>query len=221
MWQKADPRGLRVWVTKNWPVEWYAVNQKQSSSMFVEDIVIRETVESFYTRCAIAKVVIRKSITQGEVLLFTAKAASILWKDNEKLKKFEALLKKKTGKVFSLVVKEVRVPELSAKIMAEFAASQLETRVPYRRVAKGVLQKVMEKGAVWVKIQVWWRLGGVDLSRSESFTEWRIPLQTLRADIDYHYTTAYTKYWILWLKVWICNGESIGASKKKNAMDKI
>lgn len=221
MWQKADPRGLRVWVTQKRPVERYATNKSQSSSMFVEDVKIRELVESFYTRCAIAKVVIRKSIWEWEVLIFTAKPATILWKDNEKLNSFEDLLKKKTGKSFTVIVKEIRVPELSAKIMAEFAASQLETRVPYRRVAKGVLQKVMEKWAVWVKIQVWWRLGWVDLSRSEAFTEWRIPLQTLRADIDYHYTTAYTKYWILGIKVWVCTWEIVWVSKEKNAMDKI
>lgn len=221
MWQKADPRGLRVWVTQKRPVERYASNKSQSASMFVEDVKIRELVESFYKRSAISKVVIRKSIGEWEILIFTAKPAAILGKDNVKLQEFELLIKKKTGKSFTVVVKEVRVPELSAKIMAEFACSQLETRVPYRRVAKWVLQKVMEKWAVGVKIQVWWRLWWVDLSRSEAFTEWRIPLQTLRADIDYHYTTAYTKYWILWVKVRICTWETVRATKKTNAMDKI
>jgi small subunit ribosomal protein S3 len=102
-----------------------------------------------------------------------------------------------------VVLKDVRLPELSAKVMGEYAASQLEARMPFRRVAKTILQKVMEKGAAGVKVQVSGRLGGVDLSRSEKFSQGRVSLQTLRSDIDYHVTTALTKYGILGIKIWI------------------
>jgi len=222
MWQKADPRGLRVWHTQKWPAEWFTTTQKDASTFFVEDVKVREFIEKFYHRVWIAKVVIRKTAKDWEILLFTAKPAAIIGRDGAKLAEFEAKVKKLTGKTFKVTVKEVKSPEMSAKIMAEFACMQLEGRISYRRVAKGVLQKVMEKGAIGVKIKVGWRLGWVDLSRSEAFTEGRIPLQTLRADIDYHYTTALTKYGILWVKVWICKSENTQiVTKKTSAMDRI
>ena len=115
---------------------------------------IRELVESFYFRAGISKTVIRKTDKEGELMLFTAKPAAIIGKDGKKLEEFEATLMKLTKRPFKVTVKDVKKPELSAKIMAEFAAIQLENRMPYRRVAKTVLQKVMEKGAIGVKIQV-------------------------------------------------------------------
>lgn len=221
MWQKIDPRGHRVWVMKSRPCERFSSSKNQSAQFFVEDIKIRELIESFYFRAAIAKVVIRKSDEDGEILIFTAKPAAILGIDNAMLHKFEGKLSKVTSKKLKIIVKEVKKPELSAKIMAEFACMQLENRMSYRRVAKSVLQKVMEKWAIWVKVQIAWRLWWAEMSRNEKFTEGRIPLQTLRADIDYHYTTAHTKYWVLWVKVWICVSENIRVTKKVNAMDKI
>ncbi len=219
MWSKIDPRGHRVGVMKNRPCEWFSDNTNQSATFFVEDIKIRELIEDFYYRTAIAKVVIRKTESEGEVMIFTAKPASVLGKDGEKLKKFEAKLNKLTLRPYKASIKEVKVPELSAKIMAEFAAIQMENRMSYRRVAKSVLQKTMEKGAIGVKVQIAGRLNGADMSRNEKFTEGRIPLQTLRADIDYHYTTAKTKYGILWVKVWICVAENILAEKKTKKAD--
>ncbi len=221
MWQKVDPRGFRVGITQKRPCEWFVTSQQAWANFFVEDIKIRELIEKFYFRSAIAKVVIRKTKVDGEILLFTAKPASIIGKDWVKLAEFEKKIAKLTWKQFKVTVKEVKVPELSAKIMAEFACLQLEGRISYRRVAKGVLQKVMEKGAIGVKFQIGWRLGWADMSRSEFFSEGRIPLQTLRADVDYHYTTAQTKYWILGIKVWICKSENAQITKQKAAMDKI
>jgi len=221
MGQKVDPRGHRMGTFKKRPSEWFVTTQQQGADFFVEDIKIRELVEKFYFRIGISKVVIRKTEKEGEVLLFTAKPASILGKDGETLAKFEKKLHAITGRTFKVTVKDIKVPELSAKIMSEFMAVQLESRMPYRRVAKSVLQKIMEKGAIGVKVQVGGRLGGADISRSEKFSDGRIPLQTMRADIDYHYTTALTKYGILGIKVWICNGENTQISKKQVALDKV
>jgi len=165
------------------------------------------------------------------VIVFTAKPALILGKDGAKLETFAKLLQKKFGREFKVALKDVRLPELSAKIMGEFAASQIEARMPFRRVAKSLLQKVMEKGATGIKVQMSGRLGGVDLSRSEKFSEGRVSLQTLRADIDYHYTTALTKYGIIGIKVWISKGDTLVKTKttpaesqevkKQQAMQKI
>ena len=221
MWQKTDPREFRVWATKKWSSEWFVKDQSQRAKFFVEDIRIRELVESFYFRAGISKTVIRKTEKEGELMLFTAKPAVLIGKDGKKLEQFEKKLHKLTGRTFKVTVKDVKKPELSAKIMAEFAAIQLENRMPYRRVAKSVLQKVMEKWAIGVKIQIWWRLWGVDLSRSEKFSDGRIPLQTIRADVDYHYTTALTKYGILGIKVWICVNENMSITKKKVSLDRV
>jgi len=216
-----DPRGFRVWVTQNRPAEWFATSINQWAKFFLEDIAVRDLIESFYYRSAISKVFIRKTDSEWEVIVYTAKPAAILWKDWATLAKFEKLLLKKCWKPLKVTVKDLKVPELSAKIMAEFACQQLENRMSYRRVAKSVLQKVMEKWAIWVKVQVAWRLWGADMSRNEKFSEWRIPLQTLRADIDYHYTTAKTKYGVLWVKVRICKSENLYAKKSNSAIDKI
>lgn len=221
MGAKADPRGLRVGIMQKWPSEWYVSSQAQAAAYFVEDMRVRALVEKVYPRSGVSKVIVRKSDTVGELLIFTAKPAAIIWKDGAELTKFEARLKKLTWATYKVTVKEVKVPELSAKIMAEFAAIQLESRTPHRRVAKGIMQKVMEKGALGVKIKIGGRLWGTDISRSEHFSEGRIPLQTLRSDVDYHHTTALTKYGILGVKVWICKSENVVVSKKQNALDKI
>jgi len=213
MGQKVDPRGFRAGITKSWSSEWFARTRSQGAQFFVEDIQIRILVDKTFTRSGIAKIVIRKTDKEGEIIIFTAKPAVILGKDGAKLDAFSKLLKKRFGREFKVALKDVRLPELSAKIMGEFAASQLEARMPFRRVAKSLLQKVMEKGATGIKVQVSGRLGGVDLSRSEKFSEGRVSLQTLRADIDYHYTTALTKYGIIGIKVWISKGDLLVKSK--------
>ena len=215
MWQKAHPIGLRVGIIKSWPTEWFAKSKTQSAQFFVEDIKIRSFIEKFYYRSGIAKVIIRKTDKEWEVIFFTSKVGVIMGKDWVKLKSFEEKLLQKFGKEFKVTVKAVKKPELSAQIMAEYAAMQIEWRMPFRRVCKQIVEKVMEKGAIGVKIQVGWRLGWVDIARVEKFSDWRVPLQTLRADIDYHYTQAITKYWVIWVKVWIAKWDVY--AKKKSA----
>lgn len=221
MGAKADPRGQRVGIMQKWASEWYVTSQAQWASYFVEDMRVRALIEKTYPRSGISKIILRKNDASGEVLVFTAKPAVIIWNNGAELAKLEAKLLKLTWSVYKVTIKEVKVPELSAKIMSEFAAIQLEWRTPHRRVAKGIMQKVMEKWALWVKIKIGGRLWGTDISRSEHFSEGRIPLQTLRSDVDYHHTTALTKYGILGVKVWICKSENVVVSKKQNALDKI
>jgi small subunit ribosomal protein S3 len=142
-------------------------------------------------------------------------------KQGEKLKDFEKALEKKIKKTFSVMIKEVRIPEHSAKIMAEFIAQQLEGRMPYRKVAKGVIQKVMLKGAAGIKVQIAGRLNGTDIARREKFIEGRVSLQTFRSDIDYHYLQANTKYGVLGVKVWIEKGVLYNrAPAKKTSKEK-
>ena len=203
MWQKVHPIGMRVWIMKSRPCEWFAKDPWQESSFLVEDIKLRTFVDDAYKHAGVSKVVIRKTATEGEIIIFSSKVGSIMGKNGEKLKKFEDKVQKKFDKPFKVTVKEVRNPELSAKVMAEYVAHQLENRMPYRRVAKSAMQKIMEKGAIGVKIQVGWRLWWADIARTEKFIEWRVSLQTFRSDIDYHYLQSNTKYGVLGVKVWI------------------
>ena len=214
MWQKVNPVGMRVGIMKSRPSEWFAKTRKMNADFFVEDIQIRDFVEKQLARSGVAKIVIRKTLKEGEIIVFASKVGVLMGKNGERIKKLESDLCKRFVKPFKINVKEVRVPELSAKIMAEYVASQLEARMPYRKVVKNVLAKVMEKGANGIKIQIGGRLWGADIARSEKFIDGRVSLQTFRSDIDYHYLQAMTKYGVLWIKVWIEKGV-IPSSKKK------
>lgn len=203
MASKANPIGMRVGITKSRPCEWFAKTKRIGSDFFVEDIKIRNFVDEFFPRSGISKVVIRKTAKEWELIIFSAKVGVMMGKQGAKIKEFEDALKKKFKKDIKVVIKEVKVPELSAKIMGEFIASQLEARMPFRKVIKNVLQKVMEKWASGIKVQVGGRLGWVDISRTEKLIEGRVSLQTFRSDIDYYYLQARTKYGMLGVKVWI------------------
>ena len=206
MASKSNPIGMRVWIMKSRPAEWFAKYKRTGADFFVEDIKMRKFVDDTFGRVGISKVVIRKTAKEWEIIVFSSKVGVLMGKNWEKIKQFEDALKKKFNKDMKIIIKEVKIPELSAKIMAEFIASQLEARMPFRKVAKNVLQKVMEKWASGIKIQVGWRLGWVDISRTEKFIEGRVSLQTFRSDIDYYYLQARTKYGMLGVKVWIEKG---------------
>ncbi len=206
MASKAQPIGMRVGIMKSRPAEWFAKQQRTGADFFVEDIKMRKFVDETFPRAGISKVVIRKTAKEWEIIIFSSKVGVLMGKQWAKIKEFEEALKKKFGKDMKVIIKEVKVPELSAKIMAEFIASQLEARMPFRKVAKNVLQKVMEKWASGIKIQVGGRLGWTDIARTEKFIQGRVSLQTFRSDIDYYYLQARTKYGMLGVKVWIEKG---------------
>ncbi len=221
MWQKAHPIGLRVGVIKSRASERHAKDKKQNASFLVEDIKLREFIDKFYPRSSISKVVIRKTAKEGEVVIFASKVGLIMGKDGGKIKEFEDIISKKFNKSFKVSIKAVKIPELSAKIMAEHIATQLEARMPFRKVAKQVLAQVMEKGAIGVKVKIGGRLWGVDIARRETFNQWRVPLQTLRADIDYCYTVAATKYGAHWIKVWIAKWEVFTKKSKQSSIKEL
>lgn len=185
---------MRVGIMKSRPAEWFAKTRRISADFFVEDIKVRDYLDKKLARSGVAKVVIRKTLKEGEIIIFASKVGVIMGKNGEKIKALEEDLTKKFGKPFKITIKEVRVPELSAKIMAEYISSQLESRMPYRKVVKNVLSRVMEKGASGIKIQIGGRLGGTDIARSEKFIDGRVSLQTSRSDIDYYYMQAMTKF---------------------------
>ncbi|MFZ2150942.1 MAG: 30S ribosomal protein S3 [Candidatus Absconditicoccaceae bacterium] len=214
MGQKVNPIGMRVGIMKSWPAEWFAKTKMAGADFFVEDIKLRNFIDKTFPRVGISKVVIRKTAREGEIIIFASKVGVIMGKQGEKIKKAEESLKKLFGKEFKINIKEVRLPELSARIMAEFISTQLEARMPYRKVAKNTLAKILEKGAMGAKIQIGGRLNGSDIARTEKFIDGRVSLQTFRSDIDYHYMQAMTKYGVLGVKVWIEKGTLYGNKKK-------
>lgn len=220
MWQKVDPRGFRTGIVRWWVSEYFAPTKKLSAEYMVQDLKVRNYIDKFYKYCGISKVVFRKGNNweeiKNDILIFTAKPGLVLWKEWTKLAQFKKSLKKQFQEYFEVVVKEIWKPELYAKVMAEHISAQLEKRMPYRRAIKTVIEKVMSKWAKWIKVTIWGRLNGAEMARSETFKEWRIPLQTLRADVDYHYIPSLTKYGILGIKVWIYKWDiEDNASKKK------
>ncbi len=215
MGQKVNPMWMRVWIMKSWPAEWFPKTKRGGSDFFVEDIKIRKFIDDTFPRSGISKVVIRKTATEGEIMLFATKVGVLMGKNGERIKEAEQKMKEKFWKDFKINVKEVRIPELSARVMAEFIATQIENRMPYRKVIKNVVSKIMAKGAEWVKIQIGGRLNGTDIARSEHFIEGRVSLQTFRSDIDYYYLQAMTKYGVLGIKVWIQKGVQYSSVKKK------
>ncbi|MDR0608465.1 MAG: 30S ribosomal protein S3 [Candidatus Peribacteria bacterium] len=214
MGQKVNPVGMRVGIMKSRPSEWFAKTKRQGADFFIEDIQVRTFIDKAFARAGISKVVIRKTAKEGEIILFATKVGVIMGKNGEKIKEVEKKLKEKFHKEFKINVKEVRSPELSARVMAEFIATQIENRMPYRKVIKNTVAKIMEKGADGVKVQIGGRLNGTDIARTEHFIEGRVSLQTFRSDIDYHYLQAMTKYGVLGIKVWIQKGMQYSSVKK-------
>ncbi|GHV26400.1 MAG: 30S ribosomal protein S3 [Candidatus Peribacteria bacterium] len=214
MGQKVNPVGMRVGIMKSRPSEWFAKSQRQGADFFIEDIQMRNFIDKSFPRAGISKVILRKTAKEGEVILFATKVGVIMGKNGDKIKEVEKKLKEKFHKDFKINVKEVRTPELSARVMAEFIATQIENRMPYRKVIKNTVSKIMEKGADGVKVQIGGRLNGADIARTEHFIDGRVSLQTFRSDIDYHYLQAMTKYGVLGIKVWIQKGTQYSSVKK-------
>ena len=224
MWQKVDPRGFRTGIVRWWTSEYFAPTKKLSAEYMVQDLKVRNYIDKFYKYAGISKVVFRKGNnweeTKNDILIFTAKPGLILWKEWKRLEQFKKSLTKQFKEDFEVMVKEIWKPELSARVMADHISSQIEKRMHYRRVIKSVVEKVMAKWAEWIKVNIAGRLNGAEMARSETFKEWRIPLQTLRADVDYYYVPSLTKYGILGIKVWIYKWDIEENATKKTSSRK-
>ncbi len=210
MGQKVSPHGLRVGIVKPWDATWYA-DKKDFANNLVEDNKIREFIKKQYKDASVSRVVIER--TQGVngkivVNVFTARPGVIIGQKGagiEALKK--SLDKIVAGKQVSINIKELKVPDLDATVVAQSIASQIEKRVLVKRAIKMALQKVMKTGALGCKIVVNGRINGAEMARSEKFAQGSVPLHTLRANIDYGFVEAHTTYGVLGVKVWIYKGE--------------
>ena len=205
MGQKVNPIGLRVGINRTWDSRWYA--GRDYADKLVEDLKLREFVQEHLKAAGISKVIIERAAQNIKVTVHTARPGVIIGKKGADIEKLRAQLSRRAGGDVSLNIVEVRKPELDAQLAAEGVAQQLERRVSFRRAMKRAVQSAMRMGAGGIRINVSGRLGGADIARTEWYREGRVPLHTLRADVDYGTSEGLTTYGIIGVKVWIYKGD--------------
>lgn len=206
MGQKVNPHGLRVGVIKDWSSKWYAEG-KDFSDFLVEDYNIRKFLKRTLYSAGISDIQIERTNDRIKITLYTAKPGVVIGKGGSEIEKVKKELQKHVGKKLIIDVKEVKRPDKDAQLVAENIAGQLENRISFRRAMKSCMGRCMRAGAKGIKTSVSGRLGGADMARTEFYSEGTIPLQTLRADIDYGFAEADTTYGKVGVKVWIYKGE--------------
>jgi small subunit ribosomal protein S3 len=207
MGQKIDPRGFRLVVTKDWSSRWFA-HSNNFAKLLQEDIKIREILtKKFGRRASIGRILIERPAKSVKVTLFTARPGVIIGKKGEGIEQIKQELQKIASVPLHLNVEEIRKPELNAHIVADQIAIQLEKRIAFRRAMKRAMQTSMKMGAIGIKIETSGRLNGIEIARSEWYREGRVPLHTLRANVDYSTAEALTTYGIIGIKVWIYKGD--------------
>ena len=214
MGQKVNPHGMRVGIIKDWDSRWYA-EKKDFADSLIEDHKIRTYIKKKLYPAGISKIEIERSLGRVRVIIHTAKPGVVIGKGGAEIEKLKADLSKiATGKLF-VDIKEIKRPDKDAQLVAENIAQQLENRVSFRRAMKSTMQRTMKSGALGIKAACSGRLGGADIARSEFYSEGTIPLQTLRADIDYGFAEADTTYGKVGVKVWIYKGEILPTRNNK------
>ena len=218
MGQKVNPHGLRVGIIKDWDSKWYA--DAEFSDFLVEDYNIREYLKKKLYSAGISKIEIERASDRVKVIIYTAKPGVVIGKGGAEIEVTKKELSKLTSKKVFVDIKEIKRPDTDAQLVAENIAQQLENRVSFRRAMKSCMGRTMKAGAEGIKTAVSGRLGGADIARTEFYSEGTIPLQTLRADIDYGFAEADTTYGKLGVKVWIYKGEVLPTKSNVEGSDK-
>ena len=223
MGQKTNPTGLRLGIIKGWDSNWYG--GKKFDAKLVDDDKIRKYLNARLSKAGISKIIIERTLKLVTVTIFTARPGIIIGKGGQEVDKLKEELKKLTGKEIQINISEIKRPELDATIVAQTIAKQIEGRISFRRAIKTAIASTMRIGAEGIKVVISGRVGGAEMARTEQYKEGRIPLHTLRADIDYAFQEAHTTYGRIGIKVWICKGEiygkpelvptTVGGSKQK------
>ena len=206
MGQKVHPTGIRLGITKKHTSTWYAEGKDYADNLLV-DLRVREFVKKKLAAASVSRVEIERPAQTAKVTVYTARPGIVIGKKGEDVEKLRNTLTAQMGVPVQVNIEEIRKPDLDAQLVADGVASQLERRVMFRRAMKRAVQNAMRQGAEGIKIQVGGRLGGAEIARSEWYREGRVPLHTLRADIDYATAEAATTYGIIGIKVWIFKGE--------------
>ena len=214
MGQKVNPHGLRVGIIKDWDSKWFA-DKKTFNEYLVEDNSIREYIKKTLFIAGVSKIEIERAANRIKVTVHTAKPGMVIGRGGSGVEELRLAIEKMTKKSVVINVEEIKVPELDAQLVAENIASQLERRVSFRRAMKQAIQRTMRFGGKGIKTSVSGRVGGADMARTEGYSEGTIPLQTLRADIDYGFAEANTTYGKMGVKVWLYKGEILPTKKKE------
>ena len=214
MGQKVHPHGFRVGVIKNWDSRWFA-NDKVFGDTLVEDYNLRKFLKKTLYSAGVPKIEIERSGEKIRLHIHCAKPGIVIGRNGSEIEKLRALCEKKLGQPVNINIVEVKNPDVNSTLVAESVAEQLEKRVSFRRAMKMAISRAMKSGAKGIKIMVSGRLGGAEIARSEQYHEGTIPLQTIRADIDYGFAEAATTYGRLGVKVWIYKGEVLNDSKAR------
>ena len=209
MGQKVNPIGMRLQVNRTWDSRWYA-DTKDYGDLLQEDLRMREFIKKECAQAGVARVIIERPHKKCRVTIHTARPGVIIGKKGADIEVLRKKLASMTTSELHLNIVEVRKPELDAQLVGESIAQQLERRVSFRRAMKRAVQNAMRAGAEGIRVQVSGRLGGAEIARTEWYREGRVPLHTLRADIDYSTYEAHTTYGVIGIKVWIFKGEILG-----------
>ena len=221
MGQKVNPHGLRVGIIKDWDSKWYADTKNgEFANNLVEDHKIREFLKKKLYDSNVSKIDIERTRDRVKVSVYTAKPGVVIGKGGAGIEKIKAEVQKLTAKKLIIDIKEIKKPDLDAQLVAENIAQQLENRISFRRAMKSCMGRTMKSGAKGIKASCSGRLGGADMARTEFYSEGTIPLQTLRADIDYGFAEADTTYGKVGVKTWIYHGEVLPTKGNKEGSDK-
>ena len=216
MGNKSNPIGLRLAVNKDWSSKWYA-DKKDFAGYLAEDRAIRELLKSKLPGAAVTKILIERAAQRVRIKILTARPGVVIGRRGAEIDKIKEDLARMTSKEVYVDIQEIRKPEIDAQLVAENVAQQLERRIAFRRAMKRAVQMAMDFGAEGIRIRCAGRLNGGEIARTEQYLEGRVPLHTLRANIDYGFTAAKTKAGILGIKCWVCTGED----KPSNRMDEV
>jgi len=220
MGQKINPTGFRLAVNKNWSSKWYA-NSKNFPILLNNDIKVRDFLNKKLANAAVSKIVIERPAKNAKITIFTARPGIVIGKKGEDIETLRSSIQSLMGIPVQLNIEEIRKPEIDAKLIAQSIAQQLEKRVMFRRAMKRAMQNAMRLGAQGIKIMSSGRLNGIEIARSEWYREGRVPLHTLRADVDYGTARAQTTYGIIGIKVWLFKGEIFEDSSSAKAEEVI
>ncbi|MCE1176811.1 30S ribosomal protein S3 [Oryzomicrobium sp.] len=216
MGQKIHPTGFRLAVTRDWSSRWYANNQN-FASMLNEDAEVREYLKKKLAHASVGRVVIERPAKNARVTVYSARPGVVIGKKGEEIDQLRSGLQGILGVPVHVSIEEIRKPEIDAKLIADSIAQQLEKRIMFRRAMKRAMQNAMRLGAQGIKIMSSGRLNGAEIARTEWYREGRVPLHTLRADIDYGTSEAHTTYGVIGIKVWVYKGENMGRNEQPAA----
>ena len=208
MGQKTHPVGFRLGFNKTWSSNWF--DEKNFADKLNEDILLRRYIHKRLSHAAVDKIDIQRTSKKITISISTARPGIVIGRKGEEVDRLREEIRRVTNREIQINVNEIKRPELSARLVGRNIGDQLVKKIAFRRAAKKAIQSTMRMGAEGIKVTVSGRLGGAEMSRTETFHEGRVPLHTLRSDIDYALVEAHTTYGVIGVKVWICNGEAVG-----------